>query len=75
MPFYDLHTYTNQNIGENSLEEMISFAKKLGLSGLGVVRFHTEDIKPLPKDKDIDIVNVVMLKSDNPNELLEIAKK
>lgn len=60
---YDLHLYTNHTIGENSLEEMAAFAKRLGFSGIGVVRFHTEQKKNFP-DVGIDLVDVVLIKTD-----------
>ncbi len=63
MSAYDLHVYTNHTIGENSLEEMAAFAKRLGFSGIGVIRFHTEPKKELPK-ADIDLVDVVLIKAD-----------
>ena len=71
MGAYDLHVYTNQNIGENSLNDIMIFAKKLGLTGIGVVRYHTEK-KPVFPKSDIDLVDVVLIKADR--EIDEIAR-
>ena len=61
---YDLHVYTNRSNGENSVDEMIAFAKKLGLGGLGIARFHTQERLDFPKT-DIDLVDVVLIKAGN----------
>jgi len=73
---YDLHVHTNLSIGENTLEEMVDFAKKLGLKGIGVVRYYVDRVEPLPKEIDgIEIINCMMIKAKNPQELNEIAVK
>jgi len=36
MKFYDLHVQTNLSEGENSVEEIASFAEKLGYSGIAI---------------------------------------
>ncbi len=72
MATYDLHVYTGRNIGENSLDEMIAFAKKLGLGGLGIVRFHTEEKAAFPS-ADIDLVDVILIKADGGID--EIARR
>ena len=74
--YYDLHTYTNETIGENSLEEIIEFAKKLGLSGIGIVNFFTtvDDLR-WPENNEIDIVKVLMIKTNNVEEMEKIAKR
>ncbi|MBI4895835.1 MAG: hypothetical protein HY831_05060 [Candidatus Aenigmarchaeota archaeon] len=75
MSAYDLHVYTSHTIGENSLEEMASFAKRLGFLGIGVVRFHTDPKKELPKT-DIDLVDVVLIKADkNIEEIASSIRK
>lgn len=71
--FYDLHVYTSDNVGGSSLDEIIEFAKKLGLDGLGIVKFHGEEFE-LPKPS-IDLVKVRMIKTNDIEELLKIAKK
>ncbi len=72
--YYDLHAYTSQSVGESSFDEMVSVAKRLGLSGLGVVRFPDQLHQPLPK-ADIDIVNCVMVKATTAAEMDDIVKK
>jgi ribonuclease P/MRP protein subunit RPP1 len=74
MPFYDLHVHTNLSIGENTLEEMVGIAKRLGMHGLGVVQYYPGEISEMPK-LDIDIVKCVMIKPGTPNELNELAAK
>lgn len=73
--FYDLHIHTTLSLGENSLEEMVDFAKKLGLSGLGIVQYYSGTIEDIPKLDNIDIVKCIMLKPNTPQELDEIAKR
>jgi len=73
---FDLHVHTNLSIGENTLEEMADFAKKLGLSAIGVVRYYVDRVESLPKEiNEIEIINCVMIKAKNPQELNDIALK
>lgn len=74
MVFYDLHTHTNLSIGENRLEDMIEFAKRLGLGGMGVVQYYPE-VTELPTVNGIDLVNCVMVKAKNASDLLSTAQK
>ena len=74
--FYDLHIHTSLSIGENSVEEMAGMAKQLGLNGLGVARYYNGTrLEALPKIKDFDIVNAVILKPKDVEELDKLAKK
>lgn len=75
MGFYDLHTHSTLSIGENSVEEMVEFAKKLGLSGIGIVRYYPGVVDELPKFNDIDVVSCVIIKPSNAQELGELARK
>lgn len=75
MPFYDLHVHTYLSIGENTIEEMAEFAKRLGFSGIGIAQYYPGKIEKLPKIEDIDLVSVGVIKSDNPNEMNSMAKK
>jgi ribonuclease P/MRP protein subunit RPP1 len=75
MPFYDLHVHTTLSIGENSVDEVTDMAKKLGLSGLGIVRYYTGRIEKMPEKKDIDLVSAVIIKPDSKEELDATAKK
>jgi ribonuclease P/MRP protein subunit RPP1 len=75
MPFYDLHVHTTLSIGENSVDEVIDMARKLGLSGLGIVRYYTGRIEKMPEKKDIDLVSAVIIKPDSKEELDATAKK
>ncbi|MCX6815283.1 MAG: hypothetical protein NT120_00330 [Candidatus Aenigmarchaeota archaeon] len=73
--FYDLHVHTSMSIGENTLEEMVDFAKRLGVQGLGIVQYYPGQIVDLPKAAGIDLVKCIMLKPSNPNELSDFASK
>jgi len=75
MPFYDLHVHTTLSIGENPVEEIVEMAKRLGLSGLGIVRYYTGRIEKIPERKDIDLVSAMIIKPDSKEELDAIAKK
>lgn len=75
MPFYDLHVHTALSIGENSVDEVVETAKKLGIIGLGIVRYYTGRIEKLAERKDIDLVSAVMIKPGSKEELDELAKK
>lgn len=74
MSFYDLHVHSKLSIGENTLEEMIGMAKRLGIAGLGVAQYYPGEIEDIPKF-DIDVVKCVILKPNNANELNELAQK
>lgn len=74
--FYDMHVHTTLSIGENSLEEVAEFAKKIGLNGIGVVRYYNgTKIEPLPTVEGIDIINAIMLKPSFPDDLNRQAEK
>lgn len=77
MFFYDMHIHTNESIGENTIEEMADMAKKLGFAGIAVVRYYTPgmDLKLTHDIKDIDIVNAIMIKAKNPDEMNRLANK
>ncbi|MBI2971579.1 MAG: hypothetical protein HYY37_04155 [Candidatus Aenigmarchaeota archaeon] len=70
--FYDLHAHTTLSIGENSIEEMAAMAKRLGLSGIGVVRYH-DTTEELPAIDGIDIISVIIIKAANADELAKVA--
>jgi ribonuclease P/MRP protein subunit RPP1 len=75
MPFYDLHVHTALSIGENTVDEVVEMAKRLGLSGLGIVRYYTGRVEKIPERKDIDLVSAMIIKPDNGEELDALAKK
>jgi ribonuclease P/MRP protein subunit RPP1 len=75
MGFYDLHTHSTLSIGENSVEEIVEFAKKLGLSGIGIVRYYPGVFDELPKFDGIDVVSCLIIKPSNAQELGELARK
>lgn len=74
MPYYDLHAHSNLSIGENTVEEMADMAKRLGLAGIGIVRYYPARGE-LPKIDGLDVVSSIMLKASNPDELSSLAEK
>lgn len=72
--YYDLHVHTNLSIGENTVEEMADMAKRLGLVGIGIVRYYPAKGE-LPAIDGLDIVSSVMLKASMPDELSSLAEK
>ncbi len=75
MQFYDLHVHSNLSIGENPPEEMAEFARRLGLAGIGVVRYYDGRIAELPKISGIDIVSSVIIKPGSVEELNILSDK
>ncbi len=75
MDFYDLDVHTSLSIGENPIEEMALVAKRLGFSGIGVVRYYTGHLDELPKVDGIDVINSVMIKAGKAEELNGLAEK
>lgn len=73
--FYDLHVHTLMSIGENSVEECAEIAKKLGINGIGICRYFTGKLDEIPKIQGIELINCVMIKPSNTEELLEMARK
>ncbi len=72
--FYDLEVHSTLSIGENSAEELASMAKKLNLSGIGIVTYWPEVVE-VPKIEGIDIISAVMIKAGNPQDLDAMARK
>ncbi len=73
--FYDLHVHTSMSIGENTIDEMAEMGKRLGLTGIGVVRYYTAGLPPLQEVDGIDIIPAVMLKATKTDELNSLADK
>lgn len=72
MAFYDLHVHTMLSIGENSVEEMAAMAKKLGLAGIGIVRYSNQE---LPDVEGIELISSIMLKPPKAADLAGAAEK
>ncbi len=76
--FYDMIVHTNVSIGENSLDEVVDMAKKLGLDGICVPTYYTslKDLKEytstLKKYDEIDVVSGVIVKADSPQDMNNI---
>jgi len=74
--FHDLHVHTNLSVGENPAEEVVEFAKKLGFTGIGVIRFFSNTEHPdWPESSEIDIVKVLAIKTSNPEEFDRLVRK
>ena len=71
---YDLHVHTTFSIGENSVEDMTQMGKRLGLAGIGVVRYFPS-VSELPDVEGIDLINSVMIKPAKPEEVGRLAEK
>ncbi|MBI2579519.1 MAG: hypothetical protein HYW27_01320 [Candidatus Aenigmarchaeota archaeon] len=69
MAFYDLHVHSTLSIGEDSVEDMAGMAKRLGLAGIGIVRYYPGRLESLPKMEGMDIVSVAMIKASSPEEM------
>lgn len=72
MAFYDLHVHSTLSIGENHVEEMAEMAKRLGLSGIGIVRYYSGRLESLPKVDGIDIISAVMIKASNVEDMRSV---
>ena len=70
--FYDLHVHTDLSIGENSLEEMVEFAKRLSINAIGVVQYFP-DVAEVPDFEGIDTVECIMIKPRDASELNDLA--
>lgn len=68
---YDLHVHTTLSIGENSVEDVASMGKQLGLSGLGIVQYYPS-ARELPEIEGIDLISSVMIKPAKPEELAKL---
>jgi RNase P/RNase MRP subunit p30 len=71
MPSYDLHVHSSLTIGENTVEEMALMASKLGLTGIGIVRY-SQDVIELPKVEGMDIISCIEIK---PKSLEDMDKE
>jgi ribonuclease P/MRP protein subunit RPP1 len=74
MPYYDLHVYTSETVGEHNLQEMATAAKRLGLSGIGVVRFPEQEFSPFPKT-DVDVVSVALVKVNSADQMHDLIRR
>lgn len=75
MAYYDLHVHTSLSIGENGVEDVAKMAKKLGLAGIGIVRYYPVSAEHLPKIEGVDLVSSIMLKAAKSDELSNLAEK
>lgn len=82
MKFYDLHLQSNLSEGENSIEEMVRIAEKLGYSGIAICDTYQgkEKIDELKKaikevETEIGVYLGVDIKAKDVNELKEIISK
>jgi len=71
--FYDLYVHTSSSIGEHTTEEMVGWAKNIGLNGLGIVFFpeQLQNRPQLPKAA-VDLASVCVVKTNNTTELEQL---
>ncbi|MBI2583319.1 MAG: hypothetical protein HYW25_01505 [Candidatus Aenigmarchaeota archaeon] len=81
MTYYDLHVHVRDSGGENSADDIISMASKLGLSGVGIV-LHAEqgfdsfdEYKKKGEKAGIDIVSVALAQAKNVNDIKRLVAK
>ena len=48
---------------------MAEMGKRLGFSGIGIVRYYSEKMEPVYRVDGVDIVSCVMIKAQNPEEM------
>ena len=73
---YDLHVHTNLSIGEDPVQNVADMAKRLGIKGIGIARYYSGTaIGELPGVEGIDLINCVIIKPSNVNELAELSRK
>jgi len=82
MKFYDLHLQSNLSNGENSIEEIVRFAEKLGYSGIAICDTYQgkEKINELKEsikkvETKIEVYSGVTIQTKDVNELKEIISK
>jgi ribonuclease P/MRP protein subunit RPP1 len=82
MKFYDLHLKSNLSDGENTVEEMIRFAEKVGYSGIAICDDYESkkkliELKNLIKEikTEIEVYPGVLIKADSVNDLKEKISK
>jgi ribonuclease P/MRP protein subunit RPP1 len=73
--FYDLHVHTMLSIGENTVDECAEMARKLGINGIGIARYFNGTLEELPRIEGVDLINCLIIKPSNPEELQNLAKK
>ncbi|MBI4019374.1 MAG: hypothetical protein HY364_03905 [Candidatus Aenigmarchaeota archaeon] len=69
MDYYDLHTHSSLTIGENTTDEMLAMARKLGLRGIGI-----SGLREKPAS-ELDIISCYIIEAKNPQQLMEEARK
>ena len=82
MKFYDLHVQSNLSGGENTIEQILKFAEKLGYSGIAICDNYQglEKLNGLKKavsevETDLEIYPGVNIQAKDVNELKEIISK
>lgn len=70
--FYDIHIHDKRTDGEDDIDSIIEIAKKLNITGLGIVA-HQNELEWDERD-DIDIVKAVLIKPKNVSDMKDIVK-
>lgn len=72
--WYDCHVHTKQGIGEDTAETMAAMAKRLGMTGIGLVTYYP-DLPDHVGYEGIDVVRAVMIKATHAQELTKAAQR
>ena len=78
MKFYDLHLQSNLSDGENSIEEIVKFAEKLGYTGLYFLynfNDYLNNRKEFDKNNKIKIYTGILVDSRNINKINKLKNK
>lgn len=82
MKFYDLHVKSNLSDGENSIEEMVGFAERLGYSGIAICDDYESkeklvELKNMVKEirTEIGVYPGVLIRADSVSDMKEKISK
>lgn len=81
MSYYDLHIHVKDSGGEDSVNDIINMASRLGLKGVGIA-LHAEqpfgefvEYKKKAGEKGIDLVSVALVQAKSVNEMQNLVSK
>ena len=81
MRFYDIHIHSDASIGENSVEEIVKQAERLGLKGIAITDYFSslKDIKQLKErisniNTDIDISIGAIVRAETSDQLKKMVR-
>jgi ribonuclease P/MRP protein subunit RPP1 len=75
MEYYDVHTYSSLTKGEDTTEDMVAMAKRLGVKGLGIAGLSIAE-KEKFADSGLDIISTYIIEAKTASEMAkEVLKK